>query len=62
MTKNKEGETSAIPSLLIVFPPLALLFIIVGWLKGSKISALSIVYAIAAIAFSIVFSMQLYQS
>ena len=61
MTKNKKEEISAIPSLLSVFPPLALLFIVVGWLKGGKINALSIVCASAAIVFSIVFFVQLYQ-
>jgi hypothetical protein len=61
MMKNKKEEISAIPALLSVFPPFALLFIIVGWLREGKISALSIVCAIAAIVFSIVFFLQLYQ-
>ncbi|ACU02922.1 hypothetical protein [Pedobacter heparinus] len=61
MVKSKKEEISAIPSLLSVFPPLALLFIVVGWFKGNRINTLSLVCAIAAIVFSIVFIVQLYQ-
>jgi len=61
MTKNKKEETSAVVTLLSVFPPLALLFIIVGWFKGSKVSTLSVIGVIAAIIFSVIFAVQLYK-
>lgn len=61
MTKNKKEEISAIPSLLSVFPPLALLFIIAGWIKGQKISLLTVVIAAASVVLSIAFVIQLYK-
>ncbi|TKC07164.1 hypothetical protein [Pedobacter frigoris] len=61
MTKNKKEEISSIVSLLSVFPPFALLFVLTGWLKGNKVSTLSVVGVIAAIAFSLVFAVQLYK-
>jgi len=61
MNKNKKDDNNAFLSLLTVFPPFALLFIIVGWFKGSKVSTLSIAGMIAAIALSVFFAIQLYQ-
>ncbi|MDR6784387.1 hypothetical protein ABIE26_002224 [Pedobacter africanus] len=61
MTKNKKEETSAIFSLMSVFPPLALLFIVAGWFKQRKVSALSFAWAATAILLSIVFVVQLYK-
>ncbi|SMC58591.1 hypothetical protein SAMN04488524_1320 [Pedobacter africanus] len=61
MTKNKKEETSAIFSLMSVFPPLALLFIIAGWFKQKNVSSTSFVWAAIAIVSSIVFVAQLYK-
>ncbi|WP_084291601.1 hypothetical protein [Pedobacter nyackensis] len=61
MTKDKKEELSVIVSLLSVFPPFALLIILVGWFKGNKVSTLSVIGVIVAIVFSVIFAVQLYK-
>ncbi|WP_316816171.1 hypothetical protein [Pedobacter nyackensis] len=61
MTKNKKEEINVIATLLSVFPPFALLVILAGWFKGNKISSLSLVGAVAAIVFSVLFAVLLYK-
>lgn len=61
MTKNRKEETSAMFSLMSVFPPLALLFIVAGWFKEKKTSPVSFAWTAIAIVLSIVFIVQLYK-
>lgn len=61
MKKNKKEEVNMIVSLLSVFPPFALLVILVGWFKGNKVSPLSLACAVAAVVFSVLFVVLLYK-
>jgi hypothetical protein len=56
--KNKE-ESQSISSLISLFPPLAILFILINWCKGSKATALSVFSVLAAVAFSLIFYLQI---
>lgn len=61
MTKNKKEEVSLIVTLMSVFPPFALLVILIGWFKEKKVSSLFYVGAITATIFSILFAVLLYK-
>lgn len=59
MKKENYKELIAAYSLIGLVPPLGIVFIIVDWLKGAKINAVSIIGVILGIVLTIVYYLQL---
>lgn len=59
MKKENYKNVMAAYSLIGLVPPLGILFIVVNWLKGAKVNAVSVIGVLLGIILTIVYYLQL---